>query len=173
MSEAKHNKSGPKKGAQKYQNTFAYTHNKGSKLSKKILSLPIDGLCAKCFDQITWRKTYRKYKPLTVAATCVSCNQKNIKKAYHVLCDPCAETKKVCAKCMQVKEIVIDENTLIAQQLELEQTDFKKHLQGMRERVRRSYLRKLERGEITPEEVLAIQVTEDFDDFSDFSSEED
>lgn len=36
----------------------------------------------------------------------VSCQQKSIKEAYHVLCDDCACKRKVCAKCLESKEIV-------------------------------------------------------------------
>lgn len=62
-----------KKGAPKYQNTFAFKHNPKSKKTERILALPIYGLCEKCRKQIEWRKKYRKYKPLTQPASwCVS-----------------------------------------------------------------------------------------------------
>ncbi|CAK4243829.1 unnamed protein product [Aphanomyces euteiches] len=59
-----------KKGAPKYQNSFAYKHNPKSKKTEHILGLPIHGLCPHCHAQIVWRKKYRKYKPLTQPASC-------------------------------------------------------------------------------------------------------
>ena len=48
-----------------HQNKYAFKHNKNSKKTKKILSLPNTGLCKQCHEIIEWRKKYRKYKPLT------------------------------------------------------------------------------------------------------------
>lgn len=58
-------KGNPKKGAPKYQNRTAFKHNKNSKLTKKILSMPNEGLCTRCYEIIEWKKKYRKYKPLS------------------------------------------------------------------------------------------------------------
>ena len=41
-----------------------------------------------------WKIDYRKYKPLSTNARCTDCNQKNIFKAYRVLCDDCATRKR-------------------------------------------------------------------------------
>lgn len=57
-------KGGSKKGAQKYQNSFAFKHNAKSKISQKINAMPNDGVCNRCFEQIEWRKKFKKYKPL-------------------------------------------------------------------------------------------------------------
>lgn len=38
-------------------------------------------------------------------STC--CQEKAIKEAYHVLCDNCARSKGVCAKCLESKEILV------------------------------------------------------------------
>lgn len=56
----------PKSGAPAYANRTAFRHNPSSKLTKKILAMPINGLCPSCEEQIEWRKRFRKYKPLTV-----------------------------------------------------------------------------------------------------------
>ncbi|KAJ2846667.1 hypothetical protein IWW36_004239 [Coemansia brasiliensis] len=161
--------SGAKKGAPKYQNKFAYSHNKGSKKTQKILSLPIDGLCRRCTDQIEWRKQYRKYKPLTVPKKCVGCQLKKVKKAYHVLCDDCAASKGVCAKCQENAHIV--ENTSkTSQDVAEEEQLVRQKLAGLRERERRSYLRKMERGEIAASE-LPDAADSDFSD-SDQSQDE-
>lgn len=58
-----------RKQAPKHQNGFAFKHNPKSKKTNYILSLPNEGLCQRCHDQIEWRKSYRKYKPLTKPST--------------------------------------------------------------------------------------------------------
>ena len=103
-----------KKTAPKHKNSFAFKHNKNSKKSAKIMALPNVGLCTRCFDKIEWRKKYRKYKPLkaprkwcvhigtviccacfTLCCGCllrsVTCHNKSVKHAYHVICQACAE----------------------------------------------------------------------------------
>lgn len=74
----------------------------------------------------------------------MTCEQKAIKDAYHVMCNKCAGEKNVCAKCQESREIVPTniktEKELIAEQVELERL-----LSGMNERERRSYLRQMER----------------------------
>ncbi|KAJ2161679.1 hypothetical protein GGF46_001272 [Coemansia sp. RSA 552] len=164
--------SGAKKGAPKYKNKVAFTHNKGSKKTQKILALPVDGLCRRCTDQILWRKQYRKYKPLTAPKKCVSCQLKKVKKAYHVLCDDCARDKAVCAKCTEEHRLVEDRglNPMTRQEREKEEQDLDRKLSSMRERQRRSYLRKLDRGDIEPADVPDVGASDsDFD----FSSDED
>ena len=54
-----------KKQGQAYKNVTAFKHNKNSKTTRKINALPINGLCQRCFDIVQWRKSFRKYKPLT------------------------------------------------------------------------------------------------------------
>ncbi|KAJ2726226.1 hypothetical protein GGI07_000703 [Coemansia sp. Benny D115] len=165
--------SGAKKGAQKYQNTFAYTHNKGSKTTEKILAMPVDGLCKRCTDQILWRKQYRKYKPLTVAKKCVSCHQKKVKKAYHVYCDDCARSKGVCAKCLEKKQIVEGLNAKTPQELLKESQEMELKLANMRERQRRSYLRKLQRGDIEAADIPDTVGSDDDFDYTDSEDDED
>lgn len=84
------NKKKKKGKAPAHQNTYAFVHNPGSKLTAKILSSPNVGVCKKCYDKIEWRKKYRKYKPLTQPATCNKCNKRNIKAAYHTICSACS-----------------------------------------------------------------------------------
>ncbi|ETW03153.1 hypothetical protein H310_05572 [Aphanomyces invadans] len=135
-----------KKGAPKYQNSFAFKHNPKSKKTEHILGLPIHGLCPHCHAQIVWRKKYRKYKPLTQPASCTSCHQKTIISAYHVLCDPCAKEKGVCAKCCKSEELVLSEQQL-AEQKDEEQKDFSEQLEGLKERERRKVLRQKKKEE--------------------------
>ncbi|KAJ2760206.1 hypothetical protein IWQ56_005544 [Coemansia nantahalensis] len=158
--------SGARKGAQKYQNTFAYKHNPKSKKTQTILALPVDGLCRRCTDQINWRKQYRKYKPLTVAKKCVSCELKKVKKAYHVLCDDCAGAKGVCAKCAEKAEIV-DDSAAAQQDSAAAEQEIECKLAGMRERERRTCLRKLERGDITAADIPDRASDDSGSDFSD------
>ncbi|ORY99303.1 hypothetical protein BCR43DRAFT_455849 [Syncephalastrum racemosum] len=152
-----------KKRAQKHQNITAWKPNKGSKKTKEINSLPIYGLCTRCHDQIEWRKKYRKYKPLTTPKRCTSCSEKTIKEAYHVLCNPCATDKKVCAKCLQSKEIVAKKEDIRTAADEVrEEQELQRLLSRMSVRQKRSYLRKMERGDD-----LSHIKAEDFED-SDF-----
>ncbi|KAJ1918721.1 hypothetical protein H4219_002443 [Mycoemilia scoparia] len=164
-------KSGAKKGAQKYQNKEAYKHNRNSKRTKEILALPVDGLCKHCTEIILWRKQFRKYKPLTAPKRCVGCDQKAIKKAYHVLCDDCAAKKHVCAKCTKPEEIVQHENIKTPEEIQSEKQELEGKLARLRERERRTYLRKLERGEIDASEVP--DVGDDYDSFDDDFSDSD
>ncbi|KAI7862128.1 hypothetical protein BDF14DRAFT_1746370 [Spinellus fusiger] len=172
-SKATHRKGNNSKQGQKHQNTTAWKPNKNSRKTKIINALPVYGLCQRCTDVIMWRKKYKKYKPLTAVKRCTSCQEKTIKEAYHVLCNNCATTKKVCAKCTESKEIVIDkedvktEASTIKEELELERL-----LARMTLRQRKSYMRKLEMGED-----LSHIKEEDFEDSdfefgSDFDEEE-
>lgn len=94
----------PKSGPPAYANSYAFHHNKSSKLTAHILSLPIRRLCPSCVAVIEWRKKFRKYKPLTVMKKCTVCAQKKIKDAYHVLCGDCVAERSQCGKCMLPKE---------------------------------------------------------------------
>lgn len=96
-----------------HQNAYAFKHNKASKKTQKILKAPNMGLCEKCHQIIEWRKQYRKYKPLTQPRRCNLCQEKKITLAYHVVCDPCAANRKICAKCMQN-----DEDGLVGKELQ-------------------------------------------------------
>ena len=58
----------PKGKKPAHQNKVAFHHNKGSKKTARILSLPNQGLCGRCHEKIEWRKKYRKYKPLKAPA---------------------------------------------------------------------------------------------------------
>ncbi|KUF86154.1 hypothetical protein AM588_10002932 [Phytophthora nicotianae] len=147
-----------KKRAPKHQNTFAFKHNPKSKKTDRILSMPIHGLCEKCRKQIEWRKKYRKYKPLTQPGSCIYCHQKTVTSAYHASCDPCAKERDICAKCCLTKEIVarlltsfwaivavVDSEQELLAEHEKKEREFENTLEGMRERDRRAYLRKLEK----------------------------
>lgn len=79
-----------KKGrAPAHQNKFAYKHNPKSKTTEKILASPIYHVCQRCHDKLEWRKQYRKYKPRTQPGTCNGCKRRNVKAAYHTICENC------------------------------------------------------------------------------------
>ena len=135
-----------------------------------------------------------------------SCQQKSIKEAYHVLCDDCACKRKVCAKCLESKEIVtrlvkpficIDVLVMLHfhlltmittlskseiktdKDIQREGQELERLLNRMTLRQRRSYLRKLERGDdlshIKAEDFDDddFDLGSDFDDFSDDEEDED
>ncbi|RKP08902.1 hypothetical protein THASP1DRAFT_3124, partial [Thamnocephalis sphaerospora] len=135
---------GQKKG-QKYQNKEAYHHNRASKKTAKILALPISHVCTHCREVLEWRKQFRKYKPLTQPKKCLRCSQRTVKQAYHVICVSCANKDGVCAKCNKKPPVVGAPET--AQSLQQKEREHEQLISGMTERQRRTYLRKLERGD--------------------------
>lgn len=82
-----------KKRGQKHQNTFKFKLDEKDRKVQKLLQTPKDHLCQRCFDQITWKIEYKKYKPLSAPAMCNDCRQKVVFKAYRALCDACAGKK--------------------------------------------------------------------------------
>ena len=90
-----------KKKGQKHQNTNTYHHNKGSLISRKILSSPLDLLCERCLNILSWKVKFNKYHPLKTPGKCNQCQEKCIYKAYRTICDGCAtkDGKKLCTKC--------------------------------------------------------------------------
>jgi hypothetical protein len=72
-----------------HQNAFAFRHNPKSTKTAAILAAPIRHVCRRCHDKLVWRKTYRKYKPLTQASICNICRQRNVTAAYHTICTKC------------------------------------------------------------------------------------
>ena len=95
-----------KKKGQKHQNTYTYHHNKGSLISRKILSSPLDMLCERCFNILSWKVKYNKYHPLKTPGKCNQCLEKSIYKAYRTICDGCAlkDGQKKCTKCGEIVE---------------------------------------------------------------------
>ncbi|EFA85838.1 hypothetical protein PPL_01069 [Heterostelium album PN500] len=129
----------------------AFIHNPKSKKTAHILSLPNEGLCYTCHETIEWRKRYRRYKPLTVAARCCRCGEKSVKRAYHEICDECAVDLGVCAKCQKVKEIIA-ERTDKKKEIE-EQNQIRESLKYMTESDRRTFFRLAEKNDMSPAEL--------------------
>ena len=69
-----------------------------------IARLMCEGVCNKCREKVQWRFRYSKYKPLTKVATCQTCKQKCVTKAYRTMCDKCAASKKQCSSCCEDME---------------------------------------------------------------------
>lgn len=128
-----------------HQNSTSFKNNPHSTKSVKINSMPNEGLCQRCHDIIEWRKKYHKFKPLKAPKTCVGCGQKNVIHAYHVLCINCARERGCCSKCMEKKEIVNEMQT--PEEIKAEQDYLEEKIAGMSLREKRTFYRKLERGE--------------------------
>jgi Uncharacterized conserved protein (DUF2039) len=135
---------GTRQKSVKHQNVHAFRHNKKSKMTAKILASPNQGLCQRCYEKIEWRKKYRKYKPLKVPGKCTSCSRRAVTRAYHTLCDDCASDKGVCGWCQQAHSIVLP----VQDEKEAEREEIAEEalLASMNLRQRRTYLRKLYRG---------------------------
>jgi len=90
------------------------------------LDEPLDKLCPRCNQQLSWRKQFRKYKLLTVPSRWYSlgsnlCREKTITKAYRTICDKCAVERGLCAKCAKVpssEEKVEEKETEVAEEEE-------------------------------------------------------
>ncbi|XP_055641955.1 uncharacterized protein C9orf85 homolog [Toxorhynchites rutilus septentrionalis] len=137
--------------AQKHQNTFAFKndlHDKHTPLIKLINTLNVSEVCERCKEVIDWKIKYRKYKPLTQPKTCNKCNERKVKRAYHVLCRDCAIASKCCAKCLKTSEevnIIPPEPTDEEKQkmkIEMDQL-----IKSLPERKRRTFLRYMNKGE--------------------------
>ncbi|KAG9299584.1 hypothetical protein G9A89_020755 [Geosiphon pyriformis] len=145
---------------------------KCSKKSKIINSLPVSGLCQKCKGIVDWRKKFKKYKPLTIPKRCLSCEEKVIKEAYHVLCNSCAKAKGVCAKCQEDGEI-LSSSKKTEREILTEQQEQDRLLSTLSERQRRTYIRNLERGHEGPLESLVKGSENHSEDFEDKVDEHD
>jgi len=129
----------PRRPHVQHQNKVAFKHNKASRKTAKILSLPNEGLCSKCHDIIEWRKRFRKYKSLSTPRKCQICDQKTVTRAYHNICDQCACDSNTCAKCRESKSIV---NPIITPEQEKADMQLvRDSLSKMTERARRTFLR--------------------------------
>lgn len=121
-----------------HQNTFSFKHNKNSSTTRKILQIPNHGLCDRCHEKIEWRKKFRKYKPIRDARKCQSCHKKQVVFAYHVICQECCAEKHVCSKCLTPGPVHEPEPEEFDPSL----------LDGLKERERRTILRKLQNDAI-------------------------
>ncbi|KAJ2991841.1 hypothetical protein HDV02_003464 [Globomyces sp. JEL0801] len=78
--------------------------------------------------------------------TTLICHKKSIVQAYHVICQPCQKVKRVCAKCHESTEIESETPKTNAEQMKSDQ-EFELKIASLSERQKRSYLRKIDRGD--------------------------
>ncbi|CAD8132909.1 unnamed protein product [Paramecium octaurelia] len=129
-----------KKGAPKYQNKVAFKMRFHDHYSEKVQNASLDRLCELCLAQIEWKIKYGKYKTPHDLSRCYKCEKKNIFKAYRRLCDACSDELRQCSKCAEPIELNDDSSS----GEEMDET-----LKCLRERSKRTVLRKIEKGEIT------------------------
>jgi len=72
-----------------------------------------------------------------------------VNKAYRCICDKCAEKDSVCSKCLiHVNEYAEPDKQADAVREKKEEQEIENFLDTLRERVRRTMVRKLEAGEV-------------------------
>ncbi|XP_075145569.1 uncharacterized protein C9orf85 homolog [Haematobia irritans] len=135
--------------AQKHKNRTVFKNDLHDKTpqQKRLNSLHISEVCQHCKGVIEWKIKYKKYKPLSQPKTCTKCQQKKIRKAYHVLCRDCALEARVCAKCMKSAEEVEIEPAQPTPEEELKlKVEMERLIKSFPERKRRAFLRYMEKG---------------------------
>ncbi|CAF3395627.1 unnamed protein product [Rotaria sp. Silwood1] len=144
-----------RKRKQKYQNATTFKNNlyDTSKLTKEINSIEHKGLCEHCKQILEWKIHFRKYKPLTQPKKCVRCQQKNVIRAYYIICDNCGTNDNLCCKCGQSQDTTI-ERPVPAVEEDREQAEFETDIKLLRERQRRKFYRLMKQG-MSGEEALA------------------
>ncbi|XP_037938454.1 uncharacterized protein C9orf85 homolog [Teleopsis dalmanni] len=135
--------------AQKYKNRTAFKNDLHDKTpqQKKLNTLHVSEVCQHCKSVIEWKIKYKKYKPLTQPKTCTRCQQRNVRKAYHVLCRDCALETRVCAKCLESAERVDIEPPQPTPEEEVKlKVEMERLIKSFPERKRRAFLRYMEKG---------------------------
>lgn len=107
----------------------------------------VSTVCQRCKEVIEWKIKYKKYKPLTQAKTCARCQQRTVRKAYHVICKDCAVKDHVCAKCLKsADEVEIEAPQPTPQEEQQLQVEMDRLIKSFSERKRRAFLRFMEKG---------------------------
>ncbi len=135
---------------QAHQNRFAFKHNPHSKKTDRIAKIHHASLCRKCDEKIEWRKKFRKYKPRKVPGKCRLCEQKNVARAYEIICKGCAGSKRLCAICIKPRddeESEVDEG--LAGARHATQKDVDAYMSSLALREQKKIERQLDRGLIT------------------------
>ncbi|CAI9763322.1 unnamed protein product [Fraxinus pennsylvanica] len=140
--------SGSRKGPPKHQNEFAWKPNGSRKINPTEVGgklrpySEVTGVCLRCKEQIEWKRKYGKYKPLAEPAKCQRCSKRNVRQAYHNLCNGCAKEHRICAKCScRVGNIVGRDIS----EIEAEQKKLEEAIKNARERDRRTLLRTMDK----------------------------
>ncbi|KAF8012726.1 hypothetical protein BT93_I0779 [Corymbia citriodora subsp. variegata] len=138
-----------RRGPPKHQNAYAWKPNAGVKINETEVGgrfrpySEVTGVCARCKEQIEWKRRYGKYKPLTEPAKCQKCTRRAVRQAYHNLCSGCAKEQNVCAKCRcQVGNLIGRDSS----EVEAEQKALEEAIKNARERDRRTLLRAMNKS---------------------------
>ncbi|KAH8287977.1 hypothetical protein KR044_004985 [Drosophila immigrans] len=146
--------------AQKHKNRHVFKNDLHDKTPQqmRLNKMHVSTVCQRCKEVIEWKIKYKKYKPLTQAKTCARCQQRTVRKAYHVICRDCAVKDRVCAKCLKsADEVAIEAPEPTPQEEQQLQVEMDRLIKSFSERKRRAFLRFMEKGrkkEGEPEEPL-------------------
>ncbi|XP_045109893.1 uncharacterized protein C9orf85 homolog isoform X2 [Portunus trituberculatus] len=133
---------------QKHSNITAFKNNihDSSKQTLAMNNMEITEVCKRCQEVIAWKVKYKKYKPLSQPKTCTRCHQKNIKDAYHTVCNSCAKELQVCCKCGKKEDIIAHKPPSKTEHLQT-MAELEAEVKCLSERKRRAYYRYLEKLE--------------------------
>ncbi|XP_058080159.1 uncharacterized protein LOC131228496 [Magnolia sinica] len=138
-----------RRGPPKHQNQYAWKPNAGHKINETEVGgrlrpySQITGVCARCKDQIDWKRRYGKYKSLVEPAKCQRCGKRAVRQAYHSICSACSKALGVCAKCSCHVDRIIGRDIM---EVEAEQKVLDEAIRSARERDRRTLLRAMNKG---------------------------
>uniref|UniRef100_A0A1A9X269 Uncharacterized protein n=1 Tax=Glossina brevipalpis TaxID=37001 RepID=A0A1A9X269_9MUSC len=149
--------------SQKYKNRTVFKNDLHDKtpMQKRLNTLHVNEVCKHCKDVIEWKIKYKKYKPLSQPKTCAKCQQRNVRKAYHVLCKDCALESRVCAKCLKTAEEVEIESPQPSPEEQVKlKVEMDKLIKSFPERKRRAFLRYMEKGKKETDDSYSLQSIE-------------
>ncbi|XP_060661997.1 uncharacterized protein C9orf85 homolog [Drosophila nasuta] len=135
--------------AQKHKNRHVFKNDLHDKTPQqmRLNKMHVSTVCQRCKEVIEWKIKYKKYKPLTQAKTCARCQQRTVRKAYHVICRDCAVKDHVCAKCLKsADEVAIEAPEPTPQEEQQLQVEMDRLIKSFSERKRRAFLRFMEKG---------------------------
>lgn len=135
--------------AQKHKNRHVFKNDLHDKTPQQIRlnKMHVSTVCQRCKEVIEWKIKYKKYKPLTQAKTCARCQQRTVRKAYHVICRDCAVKDHVCAKCLKsADEVEIEAPEPTPQEEQQLQVEMDRLIKSFSERKRRAFLRYMNKG---------------------------
>lgn len=135
--------------AQKHKNRHVFKNDLHDKTPQqmRLNKMHVSTVCQRCKEVIEWKIKYKKYKPLSQAKTCARCQQRTVRKAYHVICRDCAIKDHVCAKCLKsADEVAIEAPEPTPQEEQQLQVEMDRLIKSFSERKRRAFLRYMNKG---------------------------
>ncbi|EDW00048.1 uncharacterized protein C9orf85 homolog [Drosophila grimshawi] len=135
--------------AQKHKNRHVFKNDLHDKTPQqmRLNKMHVSTVCQRCKEVIEWKIKYKKYKPLTQAKTCARCQQRTVRKAYHVICRDCALKDHVCAKCLRsADQVDIEAAEPTPQEEQKLQVEMDRLIKSFSERKRRAFLRFMAKG---------------------------